>query len=92
MKSTKSIKPLTDLLTKKTFFFPDSLSNDRVQDTHEKCIILYANGKRHIVFTGKTVELTDQEFSILRDSGIILPNYTYATSPEFDPILRPYEI
>lgn len=92
MKSDKPVKLLTDLLTKKTFFFPDSLSNDRVQNTHEKCIVVVANGKRHIVLTGKNVELDEQEFAILRDAGIILPNYTYAVHEEFDPLLRPYEI
>lgn len=92
MKSLKPIKPLQDLLTKKTFFFPNSLANDRVQNTHEHCILMFVNGKRHVILTGKNVELDEQEFAILKDSGIILPNYTYAINEEFDPMNRPYEI
>lgn len=91
MKSLKPIKSLEDLLGKKTFFFPDDLSNDRIRDTHEKCIMLTINGKVHTVLTGKNIELDKQKFSTLKDAGIILPNYTYAVNPEFDPILKPYE-
>lgn len=92
MKSTNPIKPLSELLGKQTFYIPHELSNDRVQDTHERCIFLGVNGRRLIVLTGVNVELTQQEFSILRDAGIILPNYSYAVNPEFDPIRKPYEI
>ena len=77
---------------KKTFFFPDELSNDRMQDTHEKCILVRVNGHNNYILTGKSVELTLQEFSVLKDSGIISGNYTYATRQEFDPVLKPYEI
>ena len=92
MKSDKPVNKLVDILTKKTFFFPDSLANDRTQDTHENCIVLYANGIRHIVPTGRSVELDEQEFAILRDAGIILPHYTYSDHEEFDPLRRNYEI
>jgi hypothetical protein len=92
MKSTKKLKPLEDIMGKKTFFFPDSLSNDRMMDTHERCISLLVNGNKTYIFTGKSVEITLQEFSILKDAGIITPNYTYSLNLEFDPILRPYEI
>lgn len=90
--SLKPVKKLEDLLTKQTFLFPNELANDRVQNTHEQCIILFANGKKHMILTGVNIELDQQEFSILKDSGIILPNYTYSVNPEFDPIGKPYEI
>lgn len=92
MKSLKPVRPLDDLMGKKTFFFPDNLANERVQDTHEKCIFIRVNGISHYVLTGVTVEITQQQFSILKDAGIITANYTYSTRPEFDPVLRPYEI
>ena len=92
MNSQKPVKNIEDLMGKKTFFFPDSLSNERIQDTHEKCIFLRVNGKSHFIFTGKKVEITEQEFAVLKDSGMITANYTYASRPEFDPIKRPYEI
>jgi len=90
MNSINKVKPLSDLIGKQTFFFPDDLSNDRVQNTHEKCIFLRVNGQTMLVKTGRNVELTQQEFSTLKDAGIILPNYTYAVNPEFDPIRKPY--
>lgn len=91
-RSQKKIKDINELTGKKTFFFPDSLSNDRMRDTHEKCIFLRINGENHYIMTGIRVELTPQEFAVLRDSGMVTSSYTYASRPEFDPIGHPYEI
>jgi hypothetical protein len=71
---------------KKTFFFPDSLSNERVGNDNQKCIFIGANGKRLFILTGQSVELTQQEYSILRDSGLITDNYKYTEVEEFDPL------
>jgi len=83
--STKPIKLIEDILGSKTFFFPDELSNERKQDTLEKCIFLRINGENHYIFTGKQVELTAQEYAVLRDSGMITSNYGYSDKPDFDP-------
>lgn len=92
MTSEKPIKDLEEIIGDKKFFFPDELSNDRIPDKHKKCIFIQVNGEKHYIPTGENVSLTRQQFSTLKDSGIILPHYTYATNPEFDPIQRPYDI
>ena len=92
MNSTKPVKNIEDLMGKKTFFFPDSMANERIQNTLEKCIFLRINGENHWIQTGKRVEITEQEFAVLKDSGMVTMNYTYASKPEFDPIKRPYDV
>lgn len=84
--STKPVKNIEDLMGKKTFFFPDSLSNERFGNDNERCIFVGANGKRFYIPTGRSVELTQQEYSILRDSGMITDNYKYTEVSEFDPL------
>ena len=86
MKSSKPVKRLEDLLSKKQFFFPDSLSTDRVQGSLERCITLRINGTPHTIITGRNVEINEQEFAILRDAGIISANQTFSSDPEFDPL------
>lgn len=85
MKSTKPVKLIEEVLGKKIFNIPNELSNERLS-TGEKCIVLGINGVNHTILTGKNVELTQQEFSILKDSGIISPNRMYSIEKEFDPI------
>lgn len=88
MKSTKPIKEVSDLKGKKTFFFPNELANERVGNDHKRCIKVTVNGKNSFILTGENVELTEQEYAILRDSGIINGTYTYEKNPDFDP-MRP---
>jgi hypothetical protein len=90
--STKPVKNIEDLVGRKTFFFPDEMSNERIINTHEKCIFLRINGQSHYIMTGKRVEITEQEFAVLKDSGMVTMNYTYASRPDFDPIKRPYDV
>lgn len=90
--SQKPVKKLEDLIGKKTFCFPNELANERVGNDMEPCIILRINGCVHYILTGKRVELTAQEFAILKDAGIITDNYMYTENPEFDPLKPSYEI
>jgi len=89
--STKPVKSLDDLMGKKTFFFPHELANERVGNDMERCIMIRVNGHSHNILTGKCVELTLQEYAVLRDSGMITDNYTYSKSKEFDPLKDSYE-
>jgi hypothetical protein len=90
--SEKPVKSLEDLFGHKTFFFPDDMANERVLNTLEKCIFLRINGENHWIMTGRRVEITEQEFAVLKDAGMVTSNYTHATRPDFDPIKRPYEV
>lgn len=85
MKSLKRIKPIEEVLGRKIFNIPDELSNDKTA-IGEKCITLGINGVNHIVLTGKNIELDQQEFAVLKDSGIINSNKLYAVEKDFDPI------
>ena len=86
MKSNKPVKRLEDLLSKKQFFFPNSLATDRVPNTMDNYMTLMINGKFHTILTGRIVEIDEQEFAILRDAGIISSTTTYSNDPEFDPL------
>ena len=88
MKSDKPIKDITNLMGKKTFFFPHELSNERVGNDHKQCILVRVNGKSFYILTGENVELSLQEYSVLRDSGMITNGYSYEKVPDFDPIRR----
>jgi hypothetical protein len=89
--SKKSVKNIDDLMGKKTFFFPDSLANERFGNELKPCILVRVNGQSHFIFTGQSVELTKQDYAILRDSGMITDNYSYSESKEFDPLHDSYE-
>ncbi|MCR4290488.1 MAG: hypothetical protein NUV86_09550 [Candidatus Scalindua sp.] len=86
MKSDKPVKLLADLMGKKTFFFPDELSNERVGNDNLRAIMVRVNGKTFNILTGQSVELSQQEFSTLKDSGMVTDKYTYSDTPEFDPL------
>lgn len=92
MKSKKPIKNIDDIIGNKRFFFPDEISNERNPVTLERCILIRVNGESHYIVTGKYVEITNQEFAILKDANIIGKNISYATSSDFDPINKPYQI
>ncbi len=86
MKSDKPVKNIADLMGKKTFFFPDSLANERVGNENDRCIMVRVNGKTFNILTGKNVELSQQEFSVLKDSALITDTYTYEKNSVFDPL------
>lgn len=90
MKSSKPVKKLEDLMGKKQFFFPDTLSNERVGNDNHRCIMIRINGTSHFILTGVKVTITPQEFAILKDSGMVSDVAMYSVANEFDP-LRPYE-
>ncbi len=85
MKSTKQIKSLEEVLGKKIFRLPSEISTDTTPEG-KRCMVLGINGVNHVILTGVEVELDQQEFSILKDSGIINSNTTYSVKKEFDPI------
>ena len=89
--SKKPIKNIDDLMGKKTFFFPNELANERVGNDMQPCILVRVNGQSHFIFTGKSVELSRQEFAILKDSNIITDRYLYSENKEFDPLKTSYE-
>lgn len=84
--SKKPVKDINDLIGEKKFIFPDELSNDRIQDTLERCILLRVNGQNHRILTGKIVTITSQEFAILKDAGIVSGDYNYAQERDYDPV------
>jgi hypothetical protein len=92
MKSNKPVKFLEDIIGDKMFNFPDELANDRFGPTNQRCICIQVNSQKMIIPTGRPTTLTLQEFSILKDAGILSSSYTYALNAEFDPIGRPYDI
>jgi len=91
MRSTKEVKKIEDLIGKKTFFFPNELANERVTNNLLPCILVQVNGKKHFILTGQSVELTLQEFAILKDSGMLTDKYTYQENKDFDPIRNSYK-
>jgi hypothetical protein len=91
MKSDKPVKNIDDLVGGKVFFFPDSLSNERVGNDNQKCIMLRINGKSHFILTNRNVSLTDQEFAVFRDAGMISGSISYEVNSEFDPLRKTYD-
>ena len=84
--SEKAVKRIEDLIGKRTFFFPNELANERTGNDMKPCIVVRVNGQSHYIFTGQSVELTSQDYAILRDSGMNPDRYGGESNGEFDPL------
>lgn len=86
-RSEKQVKDIEKVLGKKMFLFPKSLANEINPSTMEKCILLRINGQVSYIPVEKKVVINLQEYSLLRDIGVITGDHTYEVNPEFDPLI-----
>ncbi len=82
--STKPVKDITEVVGKKTFLFPLEMANENKNG--EKVILLRVNSQASYIPVGRKVDITLQEYSLLRDIGVITNEHTYEVNPEFDPL------
>ncbi len=83
-RSQKPVKTLSEVVGKKTFFFPKKLANDNSPEGKPSIRIQIGT---HITFvpTEEETDIPYECFCLLKDIGVIKSTETFAKGEEFDP-------
>ncbi len=86
-RSQKPVKTLSEVVGKKTFFFPKKLANDNNSEG-KPCIRIQIGRNIHFIPTETETDIPYECFCLLKDIGVIKSTETFAKGEEFDPLLK----
>ena len=83
--STKTVKPLQELIGNKRYIFPKEIANERDPQTGKSSVMVIVNGKQTFLPVEEPIEIPPDVFALLKDIGIIREDYQ--TDKDFNPFI-----